>query len=133
PAAAALALAASTAHESATAGASRREGARSRISPPTRAARDRLAAPLSCSWFPLDPPMPISTVYRLMNGPTQPPAAATTATFAAPTCAAGGDPAQAPCFAPPLAPPSERRAWIIACSTGALGVLVLVAVLTGLV
>jgi hypothetical protein len=51
-------------------------------------------------------------VYRLMNAQTQPPA---------------------PPFAPPPAPRSERRAWILACSIGALGVLVLVAVLAGVI
>ncbi len=36
-------------------------------------------------------------------------------------------------FAPPPAPPSERSAWLLACSIAALGLLVLVAVLTGVV
>ena len=36
-------------------------------------------------------------------------------------------------FAPPPAPPSERGAWLLACSIGALGLAVLVAVLTGVV
>jgi hypothetical protein len=35
-------------------------------------------------------------------------------------------------FAPPPAPPSERGAWLLACSIGTAGVVVLVAVLTGL-
>jgi hypothetical protein len=36
-------------------------------------------------------------------------------------------------FASPPAPPSERGAWLLACSIGALGVAVVVAVLTGVV
>ncbi len=36
-------------------------------------------------------------------------------------------------FAPPPAPPSERGAWLLACTIGALGVAVLVLVLTGVV
>ena len=36
-------------------------------------------------------------------------------------------------YASPPAPPSERGAWLLACSLGLLGVLALVAVLTGLV
>jgi hypothetical protein len=36
-------------------------------------------------------------------------------------------------FAPPPAPPSERSAWLLACTIGALGVAVLVLVLTGVV
>jgi hypothetical protein len=35
-------------------------------------------------------------------------------------------------FAPSPAPPSERGAWLLACSIGAIGLLVVVAVLTGL-
>jgi hypothetical protein len=38
-----------------------------------------------------------------------------------------------PTFAQPPAPPSEGRAWVIACATGLIGVVVLVAVLSGLV
>jgi hypothetical protein len=38
-----------------------------------------------------------------------------------------------PTFAQPPAPASEGRAWVIACATGLLGVVVLVAVLSGLV
>jgi hypothetical protein len=38
-----------------------------------------------------------------------------------------------PTFALPPAPASEGRAWVIACATGLLGVVVLVAVLSGLV
>jgi hypothetical protein len=41
--------------------------------------------------------------------------------------------ASAPTFAEPPAPASERRAWVIACATGLIGVAVLVAVLSGLV
>lgn len=36
-------------------------------------------------------------------------------------------------FAPPPAPPSERGAWLLACTIGVLGVAVLVLVLTGVV
>lgn len=36
-------------------------------------------------------------------------------------------------FASPPAPPSERGAWLLACSLGALGLIVLVAVLSGMV
>lgn len=36
-------------------------------------------------------------------------------------------------FADPPAPASERRAWLLACSTGLLGLAVLVAVLSGMV
>jgi hypothetical protein len=36
-------------------------------------------------------------------------------------------------FATPPTPPSERGAWLLACALGVLGVVVLVAVLTGLV
>jgi hypothetical protein len=39
----------------------------------------------------------------------------------------------APGFASPPAPPSERRAWLLACTIAALGLAVLVAVLTGVV
>ncbi len=39
----------------------------------------------------------------------------------------------APGFASPPAPPSERGAWLLACSIGALGLAVLIAVLTGTV
>ena len=48
---------------------------------------------------------------------------------------ANGDSAlsPAPVFAQAPVPPSERRAWLLACSIGLLGVLVLVAVLSGVV
>jgi hypothetical protein len=69
--------------------------------------------------------MPISTVYRLMSAHPRPPVAD--------VGAAGGQPAPARTFAPTPAPPSERRAWLLACSIGALGVLVLVGVLAGVV
>jgi hypothetical protein len=36
-------------------------------------------------------------------------------------------------YASPPAPPSERGAWLLACTIGAIGLIVLVAVLTGLV
>jgi hypothetical protein len=39
----------------------------------------------------------------------------------------------APGFASPPAPPSERRAWLLACTIAALGLAVLVAVLAGVV
>jgi hypothetical protein len=39
----------------------------------------------------------------------------------------------APGFASPPAPPSERRAWLLACTIAALGLAVLIAVLTGVV
>jgi hypothetical protein len=39
----------------------------------------------------------------------------------------------APRFASPPAPPSERGAWLLACSIGAVGLAVLIAVLTGAV
>jgi hypothetical protein len=74
------------------------------------------------SRFPLDTPMPISTVYRLMWPQPKRPRA--------PAAASAPDLA-APAFAPTPAPPSERRAWILACSLGVLGVLVLVAALAG--
>jgi hypothetical protein len=39
----------------------------------------------------------------------------------------------APGYAPPPAPPSERGAWLLACTIGVLGIAVLVLVLTGVV
>jgi len=36
-------------------------------------------------------------------------------------------------FAPPPPPPSERSAWLLACAIGVLGVVVLIAVLSGVV
>jgi hypothetical protein len=39
----------------------------------------------------------------------------------------------APGFASPPAPPSERGAWLLACSIGAVGLAVLIAVLSGVV
>jgi hypothetical protein len=46
---------------------------------------------------------------------------------------ANGESAPAPVFAQAPVPPSERRAWLLACSTALLGVLALVAVVSGVV
>ncbi len=43
------------------------------------------------------------------------------------------DPAPPTQFATPPSPPSERGAWVLACALGVIGVLVLVAVLTGVI
>lgn len=61
------------------------------------------------------------------NTATEPPAPG-------PGCAPEADVVARPvAFALPPAPPSERGAWLLACTIGVLGLLVLVAVLTGVV